>query len=198
MRIDKSSAAIPRQQQVFLSTPWLLMLLIVLSLAFVASASAQQRGSFEIGLGIAALELDDKLGGDTGLGMEGRLGYFVTERFQLEIQHSSASAILDGSFQATTLNGLFDFGRDRRFFSPYVLLGVGRAEVRLDRVIAGDATDDALALRAALGVRLDLGANDRTSLRLEVTGLREEAFGSAATHVGLSSTFFWRFGGQGR
>ncbi len=201
--IDWSAIAIPSQPQTLRATHWTLAaLLALLSLTATPPVAAQEKGHFEIGLGLAALELDSKLGGDTGLGSEGRVGYFVTDRFQLEIQHTSASAILDGSFQVTTLNGLYYFGSNQRSFSPYGLLGVGRAEVRLDDVIgfgvAGDATDDTLAFRAALGARVALGTSDRTSLRLEATALKEEAFGDDATHIGLSSTFFWHLGGRGR
>ncbi|MEM9598255.1 MAG: DUF6326 family protein [Acidobacteriota bacterium] len=177
-------------------------LLALMALAAATPSAAQQKGQFEIGLGIAALELDDKLGGDTGLGLEVRFGYSVTDRFQIELQHSSASSILDGSFRATSLNGLFFFGEARRKVIPYALLGVGRADARLDDVLRfGDAeasTDDATALRAALGARLSLGADKRTSMRLELTALREDAFGDDATHLGLSSTFLWRLGGGGR
>ncbi|MEO1087117.1 MAG: hypothetical protein AAFY88_23015, partial [Acidobacteriota bacterium] len=68
-----------------------------------STAAAQQRGDFEIGGGPGVLDLDDKLGGDTGLALDARVGYFLTNRFQLEVQHTTASSVLDGSFRATTL-----------------------------------------------------------------------------------------------
>ncbi|MEO1086803.1 MAG: outer membrane beta-barrel protein, partial [Acidobacteriota bacterium] len=110
------------------------------------------------------------------------------------VQHTTASSLLDGSFRATTLNALFYFGRNRRFLSPYGLVGVGRADVRLDNVLSPDDADDATAFRAALGARFALGASDHAALRIELSVLREDAFGETSTLLGLTGVFLWRFG----
>ncbi|MEM1178308.1 MAG: outer membrane beta-barrel protein [Acidobacteriota bacterium] len=191
----------PERRAVGRSAARVLVFTLLCALAGFALASpvaAQQRGDVEVGGGPGILELDDKLGGDTGLALDARVGFFVTDRFQLELQHTSASSVLDGSFRATTLNALYYFGPSRRFLSPYGLLGAGRADVRLDNILGPDAADEATALRAALGVRMGLGSSDYAALRVELSALREDAFGDSATHLGLTVAFLWRFSSAAR
>ena len=168
-------------------------ILVLLTCLCIAAPASAQRGDFEIGAGLGFAHLDDKLGGDGGLTAELRVGYFVTDRFQLEIQNSRASSIFDGSFDALTLNALYHWDRKTRIV-PYVLVGLGRADVTLDKVPGAQQEDDATALRAAIGARFWLGSKERASLRLELGALNEDSFGDDSTHLGFSSVFSWRFG----
>ena len=168
-------------------------ILFALACLFIAAPASAQKGDFEIGAGIGLIELDDKLGGDGGLTADLRIGYFVTDRFQLEVQNSRASSIFDGSFDALTLNALYHWDRKTRIV-PYVLVGLGRADVTLDKVPGAQQEDDATAFRAAIGARFWLGSKERASLRLELGALNEDSFDDDSTHLGISSVFSWRFG----
>ena len=87
-----------------------LALMAALILAFVAAPPAlAQKGSFEVSLGAGLTTLDDKIGGDTGWSLDARLGYFVTDRWAIELQSAHASSILEGSFEAHTLNVVYHF-----------------------------------------------------------------------------------------
>ncbi len=158
-----------------------------------ATPAISQKGDFEIGAGAGLTGLDDKLGGDSGLSLDLRAGYFLTDRFEIEIQNARASSILEGSFNAITLNAVYHFERPGRFV-PYVLLGAGTVEVELDEFPDERISDDGNALRAAVGGRFKLGAEQRSSIRVELGALNEDSFGDDSTHVSLTCSFGWRFG----
>ncbi|MEM9553504.1 MAG: outer membrane beta-barrel protein [Acidobacteriota bacterium] len=168
---------------------------LALILLTAVSASAQ-RGSFELTAGAGSMSLDDKLGDDSGLALDLRVGYFVTDRVEIEIQRSSASSILEGSFDATTLNAVYHF-ESSRLIVPYVVGGVGLVYVEIDDQLFGPPLDDdGTALRAAIGGRIRLGDSQRASLRVELTALHEDTFDEDSTHLGLTTSFAWRFGGR--
>lgn len=168
---------------------------IALLLLLTATPATAQKGGFEIGVGAGLTELDNKLGGDMGLSLDLRAGYFVTDRFELEVQSTQASTILEGSFDAYTLNAVYHFG-EMEGNTPYILIGAGTADTELDGPLFGlSPQDDGTALRAAAGVRSWLGEQDRASVRLEISALFEDSFGRDSTHLSLTCNFGWRFGG---
>lgn len=172
-----------------------LPLMALFGLLAAAPATAQE-GSLEIGLGGGLIDLDEKLGGDSGLALDLRAGYFVTDRFEMEIQSVHASSILEGSFRAHTLNALYHFS-DRKGLVPYVLIGAGTADVELDCFFCPPVEDEGTALRAAAGGRFWLGERQRAAVRTELSALNEDAYGDNATHVGCTVVFSWRFGDRG-
>lgn len=187
--MPKRNISIDQQTTMRLSTLCLFALIGVVA----SLPAAAQQGDFEVGAGLGFMELDDKLGGDSGLSADLRIGYFVTDRFQLEIQNTRASSILSGSFDALTLNAIYHWDRKTRIV-PYVLVGAGRADVDLDDFFGERPDDDGTALRAAVGARFWLGSKERASLRVEFGALNEDSFGEDSTHLGLTSSFSWRFG----
>ena len=159
----------------------------------LASSASAQKGSFEVGAGLGLLRLDDNLGGDSGTGLDLRLGYHLTDRFEIQLQSLGASSILDGSFRTTTLNVVYNVSPARRFV-PYGILGFGRAEVELDPLRSDPVEDDGTALRAAIGGRFHIGPGDRAFVRLELGTLHERTFDRSSTHWGLTGVVSWRFG----
>ena len=164
----------------------------------LATPGLAQKGGFELAAGGGLMKLDNKLGGDTGGLLDLRAGYFVTDRFEIEVQSTQASSILEGSFDALTLNALYHFEIEGDFI-PYVLVGAGTADTELDRPIFGagdsrDFEDDGTALRVAVGGRFWFGDRYRPSIRLELSILNEDSFDNDATHAGISCVFGWRFG----
>ena len=165
-----------------------------LLLAFLATPSAfAQQGSFELALGASLASLDNKLGGDTGAGVDFRIGYFVTDRLELEIQSAYASSILEGSFAAHTLNVVYHFEVEGDSL-PYVLVGAGTADVQLDALFVAPIEDDGTALRAAVGGRFEIGQLGRSFARAEISALSEDSFNEDATHFSISVLWGWNFG----
>lgn len=169
-------------------------LAIALLLLLAATPATAQKGSFEIGVGAGLTDLGNKLGDDMGLSLDLRAGYFVTDRFELEVQNTQASTILEGAFTANTLNAVYHFG-DMEGHTSYVLIGAGTADAELDDLFSQSPEDDGTALRAAVGARSWLGEQNRASVRLEISALFEDSFGQDSTHISLTCNFGWRFGG---
>ena len=69
-------------------------------LAFLLPLRAQAEG-FEAGFGVGAIELDDELGGETELRVDGRFGYYLTDAIEIEGQIIRATSILDLTLTAT-------------------------------------------------------------------------------------------------
>ncbi len=168
-----------------------------LVLIFAAPGFAQ-KGTFEVAAGVGLMKLDDKLGGDTGGALDLRVGYFLSDRFELEAQYLQASTIVEGSFDALTLNALYHF-ETAGDFVPYLLFGAGQADTELDRPLfssepSSSYADDGVAFRAGVGGRFWLGEHSRSSIRIELSAMNEDSFGDDATHVGFTGVFGWRLG----
>jgi opacity protein-like surface antigen len=167
--------------------------LVILTLLATTPALAQ-KGAFEIGLGGGLTVLDDKLGGDTGLSFDLRAGYFLTDRFEIEIQNFYASSIVEGAFSSYTLNAVYHFEAEEGPV-PYILAGVGTADVELDALFVEGISEESTALRAAVGGRFGRNRWQRTSIRAELSALNEDSFDSNSTHVGATIVISWFFGG---
>ena len=171
-----------------------LAVLTTLILAFVATPPAlAQKGSFELSLGAGLTALDDKLGGDTGGSLDLRLGLFVTDRVEIELQSAHASSIPGGSFSAHTLNAVYHFEAEGDFV-PYVLVGAGTADVEEDTpFFVPSSKDEGTALRAAFGGRFEIGQPGGAFCRAELSALNEDSFDEDATHGAISVLFGWNF-----
>jgi hypothetical protein len=85
---------------------------LTLSLAFLLPLQAGAEG-FEAGFGAGGIELDDELGGETELRVDGRFGYFPTDAVEIE-----------GQFIRATGSRFF-FGNARRLAFRVELSGLG-------------------------------------------------------------------------
>ena len=160
---------------------------ILLAALMSASPAIAQKGSFDIAAGVGLTTLDDKLGGDSGASFDLRAGYFVTDRFEIEIQSAHASSILEGSFSAHTLNAVYYFDTEGDF-APYI------ADAESDRLFTAGIEDAGTALRAALGGRFEIGQPGGAFSRAEISVLSEDSFDDDATHTGITLLFGWNFG----
>lgn len=166
--------------------------LVILTLLATTPAFAQ-KGAFEIGLGGGLMVLDDKLGGDTGLSLDLRAGYFFTDRFEIELQRNYASSVVEGAFTSDTLNAVYHFPTEESLV-PYVLVGAGVADVELDALFVNSQHDEATALRAAVGGRFGKSRWKRTTVRAELSALTEDSFGEDSVHVGVTVAVSVRLG----
>ena len=174
-------------------TPLALAFLLTLILSPAALA---QKGGVEIGGDAGILEFDDELGGEQEFRGDFRAGYFFTDRLELEGQYLHATSIFDLALTAYMVNGVYHFRSADAGVVPYVLAGVGSADVEVTPFFLGPViSDNGTALQAALGVRFYVGDEHRGSWRLEVSALNEDTFDEDSTHLSLVGGFSWRFGG---
>jgi opacity protein-like surface antigen len=178
-----------------MKTKTLVLISAAISIVTLVTASPvlAQKGSFELGAGIGLTSLDDKLGGDSGASLDLRAGYFVTDRFEIEIQSAYASSIVEGSFKAYTLNALYHFDVEGDFV-PYLLAGVGEAQASIDHLFAPSIEDNGTALRGAIGGRFEIGQPGGVFSRMELSALNEDSFDEDETHIGITLLFGWNFG----
>ena len=174
-------------------TPTLLSVGTLIVALAAASPALAQKGSFELGLGAGLTILDDKLGGDTGLSGDFRAGYYFTDRFEVEVQHTYASSVVDGAFTSDTLNAVYYFPNDEGSL-PYLLVGAGIADVELDALFVDSETDEGTAIRAAAGIRFGRDAWQRAFFRAELSALAEDSFDENSTHLSAMVLFGWNFG----
>ena len=166
---------------------------IALLALLAATPAAAQKGGFDIGVGLGLVTLDDKLGNDTGSDLALRVGYFVTDRFELELRSSEAYSIVGGGFSAHTLSTVYHFAQMDGVV-PFVLLGAGMADAEVDGIFREPIGDEGTALRAAFGTRFRFGEEKRASVRVELSFLNEDSFDEGATHAALTATTSWRLG----
>lgn len=167
-----------------------LWLALVLGLALLpATASA---GDFELGFGFANVEFDDNIGGDSDFGFDLRAGYFLTERFELELEYMSATAIFDADLTTVTLNAVFNF-KTGGSFVPYVLVGAGQAHLGRGSLFGSSFGDDGTAYKAGVGARLYFGRSKHASFRLELAALGEDTFDESSNHGILFAGLGWKF-----
>jgi opacity protein-like surface antigen len=188
-----NDASEPAKENDMRTSNLVLASLVTLTLVFAAAppASAAQ-GSFELALGGGLKTLDDKLGGDAGWGLDFRVGYFVTDRFAIELQSAYASTILEGSFAAHTLNAVYHFEIEGDFV-PYVLVGAGTADVQVDALFTAPTEEDDTAFRAAVGGRFEIGQQGRAFTRAEISLLNEGTFDRDSSHFAFSVLWGWNF-----
>lgn len=167
-----------------------LYLALVLGLAFLPTTASA--GDFELGFGFVDVQFDDNIGGDSDIGFDFRAGYYLNERFELEIESMSASALFDADLQTWTLNAVFNF-RTGGSFVPYVLVGAGRARLDVGSLFGPSFDDDGFAYKAGAGARFFFGRSKHASFRLEVAALGEDTFDENSIHGILLGGLGWKF-----
>lgn len=179
-----------------------LLLFGLLALTSAAPAAAQTAGkTWEIGfdVGSGAISTDDDF--ELDLRTDGRLGYFLGDRVQLELQLLRAEAVLDAQVFAALGNVVIQLRPEARV-APYVFGGVGLAHVEDADLFdfvgdepQEDGEDEGAAYQAGIGARIFFGEGDTMALRVEASSLWTDTdlFGSTRSTcltVGLS----WSFG----
>ena len=178
----------------------------ILSVAFVAllafSAPALAgigAGNGEIGFDYGNTNYDSDTGLDSSDSLSVRGGYFMTKLFQIEGQYISADdqaevlgTDIDTSMDIMMVNGVFNF-HPNKDITPYVLVGLGRADVALDA--SGTSVDDSgTAYQVGAGSRFFFGKNKRTAFRVDLSMINEETFDESSTHTTFAGGFTWRLG----
>lgn len=149
----------------------LVLLFLVAALAVPASAQMSDH-QWELGFAIGTADItgDDE---DFNLDLRGdfRVGYLVSDNFQLELQIIQADATLEAQLRAAMLNGVFSF-RPESSIVPYVLVGAGASNVDdISFFVSSRPDESATAYQVAVGSRFFVGDEKRMAVRLELSSL---------------------------
>ncbi len=172
--------------------------------SFAAGSGSNSGGNTgEIGFGIGQSDVgSDSTGVDTAQFIGVRGGYHFNEQFQVEGMFSSSSE--DGDLAGTTVdttmrvlmvNGVMNFHPRKKDLVPYVLAGVGRADVEVQ---AGGVTgsDDSIAYQVGGGTRIFFGKTKRAAFRADLSFLRETTFNDSSTITSVTAGVTWKLGGR--
>jgi opacity protein-like surface antigen len=183
-----------------------LFVALVLSVpAFAATSKTSKSGgnSGEIGFGVGQSDVgSDSTGVDTAQFLGIRGGYHFNKQWQIEGQFSSSSE--DGDVAGTTVdttmrlimvNGVMNFHPRKKEFVPYVMAGIGRADVEAD---AGgtSVSDDSVAYQIGGGTRIYFGKTKRIAFRTDLSLLRENTLDDSSTITTVTGGLTWKLGGR--
>lgn len=154
---------------------------IVVAATSASSASAQQRGSLELGAFISFNSFDPAYQMDNAVGIGGRLGSFLTPRVSVEFEANNGRAQRPGALA----------DRSYRFIDARILwapIQIGRASLLLgagaqhaDANVNESWEDEAYGLHALLGGKFSI--NENAALRVDYT----RYFNSGANHGSLKA-----------
>ncbi|MCP4654883.1 MAG: porin family protein [bacterium] len=170
----------------------LLALVPILTLAFM-TATPVEAGEFALGFDVGYTDFDSEVASDSDFRADFRASYFFNDKFELEGQFLRATAILDTELTVYCLNGVFNFRTDTAFV-PYVLVGVGTANLASSPLFGISVDDDGVAYQGAIGVRYYFGSAQSFGLRGELSALSEDTFDESSTHTSLVAGLTWKLG----
>lgn len=165
----------------------------------VPALAGIDKGNGEIGIDYGNTDYDSDTGLDSSDTLSLRGGYFMTRLFQVEGQYISADAktdVLGTDLKASTdimmVNGVFNFHPNNEI-TPYVLVGMGRADVAVD--MPGASTDDSgMAYQIAAGSRFFFGKSKRAAFRVDLSRVTQDTFDESTTNTTFAGGFAWRLG----
>ncbi len=168
-----------------------------------AFAGTQSGNGGEIGFGFGQTDVgSDSTGIDTAQFLGIRGGYNLTKEYQIEGQFSSSSESgdiagtdVDTTMRVLMVNGVRNFHPRKEEIVPYVMAGIGRAEVEVDS--GGTTVDDnSVAYQVGGGTRIFFGKNKRTAVRMDLSLLRETTLDDSSMNRTLTAGLTWRLGGR--
>ena len=172
--------------------------------AATSSTTASSTGNGgELGFGIGQSNVSsDTTGVDTAQFLGVRGGYDLNQMFEVEGQFSSSSengeiagTDVDTTMRVLMVNGLYNFRPAKKEIVPYVMAGIGRADVTVEA--AGSSVDDSsMAFQIGGGTRIFFGQTKRTAVRMDLSILRNDNFDDSSTNPTLTAGLTWRLGGR--
>lgn len=170
-----------------------LVLTFLLTLVSTGTALA---GPWQLGFAVGSGDLGSSEGPDLDLRGEFRVAKYLTDRFALEAQGLSASAVLDASLAAWMLNGVYDLRPDEKVV-PYVMAGVGHARFTDVQFLSNQPSisEGGLAYQVGLGTHVYFGSARRLAWRLELSSLWEDTdLFDRDRHTSLVTGLTWTIG----
>lgn len=177
--------------------------LAALALCAPAVAAGNSGNSGEIGFGVGQSDVgSDSTGVDTAQFIGVRGGYHLNDQFQVEGMFSSASengdvsgTSVDTTMRVIMVNGVMNFHPRKKELVPYVMAGIGRADVEVD---AGGTTgsDNSIAYQVGGGTRIYFGKTKRAAFRADLSLLKETTFDDSSTITTVTAGVTWKLGGR--
>lgn len=178
----------------------------ILTVAFVAllafsvpAMAGVGKGNGEVGFDYGSTDYDSDTGLDSSDSLSVRGGYHMTNLFQIEGQYQTADSTtedlgvsVDASTDVLMVNGVFNF-HPNKDITPYVLAGVGRADVSVDAQGFSDS-DSSMAYQIGAGSRFFFGKTKRTAFRLDLSRISQDTFDESTTNTTFAGGFTWRLG----
>lgn len=169
--------------------------------AFAANSSSNSSGSGEIGFGVGQSDVgSDSTGVDSAQFIGVRGGYHLNDQFQVEGMFSSASADgdvsgtnVDTTMRVIMVNGVMNFHPRKKELVPYVMAGVGRADVSVDSS-GTTGSDNSIAYQVGGGTRIYFGKTKRAAFRADLSLLKETTFDDSSTLTTLTAGVTWKLG----
>lgn len=167
-------------------------------LAVLASPSAVRAGggAAELGFDAGWTDLTDNAENDSGTRFGLRGGYLFKPWFQLEAQASRTSADeagLEARLNTVFVNGVFNMRPTTRI-EPYVLTGVGRANMKVSASGVGSVDDSGAAYQVGAGSRFFLNDSRNIAIRVELARLHERSFDDGTDYNNVTTGLTWRPG----
>jgi opacity protein-like surface antigen len=178
---------------------------VMAALALCAPAIAAGSGNNggEIGFGVGQSDVgSDSTGVDSAQFLGVRGGYHLTNQWQVEGMLSSASengdvsgTDVDTTMRVIMVNGVMNFHPRKKELVPYVMAGIGRADVEVD---SGGTTgsDNSIAYQVGGGTRIYFGKAKRTAFRADLSLLKETTFDDSSTITTVTAGVTWKLGGK--
>jgi opacity protein-like surface antigen len=178
----------------------ILSVALVALFAFSAPALAEiTKGNGEIGLDYGSTDYDSDTGLDSSDSLALRGGYFMSRLFQIEGQYITADSTtedfgteIEASTDVLMVNGVFNF-HPKKEITPYVLVGMGRADVSVDTT-GFSADDSGMAYQIAAGSRFFFGKSKRAAFRVDLSRVTQDTFEETTTNTTFAGGFSWRLG----
>jgi opacity protein-like surface antigen len=132
------------------------------------------------------------------LGVRG--GYHLNDQFQVEGQIASSSesgdvsgTSVDSTMHLYMVNGVMNFHPRKKEFMPYVLAGIGRADVSVD-ALGSSVSDNSVAYQIGGGTRIFFGKTKTMAFRADLSLLRENTFSESTTFTSVTAGITWKLG----
>ncbi|HEV8700802.1 MAG TPA: porin family protein [Candidatus Polarisedimenticolia bacterium] len=167
--------------------------------AFAANTSHNDAKG-EIGFGIGQSDVgSDSTGVDSAQFIGVRGGYHLNDQWQVEGMFSSASADgdvsgtnVDTTMRVIMVNGVMNFHPRKKELVPYVMAGLGRADVEVD----SGGSDNSIAYQVGGGTRIYFGKTKRAAFRADLSLLKETTFDDSSTITTVTAGVTWKLGGR--
>ena len=174
--------------------------LLICAPAFAATNNQSKSDSKgELGFGVGQSDVgSDNTGVDTAQFIGVRGGYHLNDQWQVEGMFSSASAdgdvsgtSVDTTMRVIMVNGVMNFHPAKKELVPYVMAGIGRADVDAGGTIG---SDNSIAYQVGGGTRIYFGKTKRTAFRADLSLLKENTFDESSTLTTVTAGVTWKLG----
>jgi len=159
----------------------------------------------EIGFEVAQADVNNSnaTGSDSAQFLGVRGGYHLNDQWQIEgqIASSSESGDVAGTSVNSTMrlymvNGVMNFHPRNKEYMPYVMAGIGRADVSVDPSTGSSVSDNGVAYQVGGGTRIFFGKTKTMAFRADLSLLRDTAFQTSSTLTTVTAGITWKLGGR--